>query len=331
MIATQVSLSRRNGLFLVLALAAVALSGSIAFLLRGGGAPRFVEYRMAEAQESPTAIAAGADGAVWFTIDRSDSIGRVLNGAIERVSTSGRNIEPLGLGVAPDGSAFFTDAIGGAIARVSRDGQISRFKLDTPIVRLGRLAVAPDGSAWFAESTEYSITQLKDGSLIRHEVESPRGDPFGVAVAPSGVVWATLQSGDQLLRIGADGHADTFDVPHPGAVPTDIAVGPDGSAWFIEIRGNRIGRLHDGKFAEFEVGVENAGLSGIAVAGDGSVWFGMLRKASLGRLRDGKVAIFPLPRKDARPFSVAVDPANNVWYADISGYVGMLTARFARD
>jgi virginiamycin B lyase len=325
----RVPLSRRNGLFLVLALAALGLAGTIAFLFRGG--PQFVEFRMPEAQESPTAIAAGADGVVWFTIDRSDSIGRVRNGAIERVLTSGRNIEPLGLGVAPDGSAWFTDTIGGAIARVTPVGELSRFKLDTPIVRFGRLAVAPDGSAWFAESTHYSITQLKDGSLIRHEVESPRGGPFGVAVTPSGVVWATLQSGDQLLRIDIDGHANTFDVPHPGAVPTDIAVGPDGSAWFLEIRGNRIGSLHDGKFAEFEVGVENAGLSGIAVAGDGSVWFGMLREASLGRLRDGKIAIFPLPRKDARPFGIAVDPANNIWYADISGYVGMLPARFARD
>jgi virginiamycin B lyase len=57
----------------------------------------------------------------------------------------------------------------------------------------------------------------------------------------------------------------------------------------------------------------------------------MLREAALGRLRNGKVVIFRLPRKDARPFSVTVDPANNVWYADISGYVGMLPARFARD
>ena len=29
--------------------------------------------------------------------------------------------------------------------------------------------------------------------------------------------------------------------------------------------------------------------------------------------------------------SITVDSANNVWYADISGYVGMLPARFARD
>jgi virginiamycin B lyase len=326
----QVPLSRRNRLIVVLALAAVALAGTVAFFFRGGG-PQFVEYRMPDSLESPTAIAAGADGAVWFTIDRSDVIGRAHNGAIERISTSGRNIEPLGLGVAPDGSVWFTDAVGGGVARMTPAGEVSRYKLDTPIVRLGRLAVAPDGSAWFAESTSYSITQLKDGRIVHHEIESPRGGPFGVAVAPSGVVWATLQAGDQLLRIETDGRVDTFNLPRRGAVPSDVAIGPDGSVWFIEARGNRIGVLHDGNFAEFEVGVENAGLSGIAVAGDGSVWFGMLREAGLGRLRNGKVDVFHLPRKDARPFGVAVDPANNVWYADISGYVGMLPARFVRE
>ena len=94
----QVPLSRRNGLIVVLALAAVALAGTLAFFFRGEK-PQFVEYRMPDTLESPTAIAAGADGDVWFTIDRSDVIGRVHNGAIERISTSGRNIEPLGVGV----------------------------------------------------------------------------------------------------------------------------------------------------------------------------------------------------------------------------------------
>lgn len=326
----QLPLPRRNNLIIILALAAVVLAGTVAFFFRGEQ-PQFVEYPMPDTLESPTAIAAGADGAVWFTIDRSDVIGRVQKGTIQRISTSGRNLEPLGVGVAPDGAAWFTDAVVGAVARVTPTGEVSRLELETPIVRLGRLAVGSDGSVWFAESTSYSITQIKDGHIIRHEVESPRGGPFGVAIASSGVVWATLQAGDQLLRINTDGRIDTFDVPRRGAVPTDIAIGLDASAWFIEVRGNRIGALRDGKFSEFEVGVANAGLSGIAVASDGSVWFGMLREAALGRLRNGKVAIFHLPRKDARPFSVTVDPANNVWYADISGYVGMLPARFARD
>jgi virginiamycin B lyase len=326
----QLPLSRRKTLMIVLALAALMLAGIVAFFFRSEQ-PQFLEYPMPDTLESPTAIAAGADGAVWFTIDRSDVIGRVQNGTIQRISTSGRNLEPLGVGAAPDGAAWFTDAVAGAVARVTPTGEVSRLKLDTPIVRLGRLAVGGDGSVWFAESTSYSITQIKDGRIIRHEVESPRGGPFGVAVAPSGVVWATLQAADQLLRINTDGRVDTFDVPHRGAVPTDIAIGLDGSAWFVEVRGNRIGALRDGKFSEFEVGVANAGLSGIAVAGDGTVWFGMLREAALGRLRNGKVAVFHLPRKDARPFSVTVDPAGAVWYADISGFVGMLPARFARD
>lgn len=70
-------------------------------------------------------------------------------------------------------------------------------------------------------------------------------------------------------------------------------------------------------------------LTGLAVAGDGSVWFGMLRGGGLGRLGDGRVETFKLPREGARPCSLAVDRSGNVWYADISGYVGMLPARYA--
>jgi virginiamycin B lyase len=323
-------LSRRSLLFVALAVVVAAIAAAMALFSRGGG-PQFVEYRMPEGLETPAAIAASADGSVWFTLDRSDVIGRAHNGAIERISTSGRNMEPLGLGIAPDGSAWYTDTAGGGVARITPAGEVSRFKIDTPLVRLGRLATGPDGSAWFAELTDYSVTQIKDGHFIRHEVDSPRGGPFGVAVAPSGVAWATLQAADQLMRIDTSGKIDTFDLPRPGSIPGDIAIGPDGAVWFIEERGNRIGRFADGKFEEFNVGVDNAGLSGLAVASDGSVWFGMLRVGSLGRLHNGKVSIIPLPRKNARPIGVAVDAAGNVWYADIIGYVGMLPARFARD
>ena len=123
---------------------------------------------------------------------------------------------------------------------------------------------------------------------------------------------------------------EALNLPRPGAVPTDIALAPDGAVWFIQFRGNSIGRLKDGEFAEFPVTVENAGLTGLAVAHDGAVWFGMLRAGSLGRLRNDELTTFKLPRDDARPYSVTVDRDGNVWYADIRGYVGMLPARDAR-
>ena len=307
---------------------AVLAAGAL-LLLRAIREEKFVEYRMSEPQDTPIAIAAGTDGSIWFTIDHADAIGRLRNGRIERLPTSSRNIEPLGLAAAADGSAWYTDSTARAIAHISSTGEIARFVLDTPITRLGRLALAPDGAAWFADPTGYGMTRLKDGVFTRHQIESARGGPYGVAVTTDGVVWATLQSGNQLLQLATDGTSRTFDLPRGGAVPTDVAIGSDGSVWFLQFRANRIGRFMNGKFSDVEVGGENAGLSGIAVAPNDDVWFGMLRRASLGRLRNGHIATFALPRNNARPFSVAVDRDGNVWYADISGFVGMLPAEHA--
>jgi virginiamycin B lyase len=326
----QAARARRYALALFLSACLLGGLGALA-LLRGTLSPLFVEYRMQEPLDMPIAIAAAADGTVWFTMDRADAIGRIRGGVLERVPTSGPNAEPTGLGIAQDGSAWFTDIRGRGVARVSPSGEVARFPLDSPIVRLGRLAVAPEGSAWVAEVTRSSITRLKEGKVTRHEVDVDRGGPYGVAVSSDGSVWATLQSANQLLRITPDGIIQSFDIPRPGALPTDVATGEDGSVWFLEFRGNRIGRWQGGKFNEYEITDENVGLSGLAVAPDGAVWFGMVRGSSLGRLRAGKVKTFKLPRENARPYTVAVDPGGNVWYADITGYVGMLPARHARD
>jgi virginiamycin B lyase len=305
------------------------LAGSAFLLMRVLAVEKFVEYRMDQPEDAPIAIAAGTDGSIWFTIDQSDAMGRLRNGHVERLPTSSRNVEPLGLAVAADGSAWYTDLAARAIAHIDSGGKIERFVLDTPITRLGRLAIAPDGAAWFADPTGYGMTRLKDGVFSRYQIESARGGPYGVAVAADGAIWATLQNGNQLLRIAADGTGKTFDLPRGSAVPTDVAVGSDGSVWFLQFRANRIGRFKDGQFWDVEADRENAGLSGIAVAPNDDVWFGMMRRASLGRLRNGHIEVFALPRDHARPFSVAVDRDGNVWYADISGFVGMLPAKYA--
>ncbi len=319
----------RSVLALVLCVALLAGSG---MLLVPAGTPEanFVEYRMPGPQDAPIAIAAAVDGTIWFTMDHTDAIGRIRAAQLELLPISGPNIEPTGLGVGQDGSAWFTDMAGRAVARVTPSGGVSRFTIDTPIVRLGRLAMAPDGSAWFAEPTRSSITRLKDGEFTRYQVETSSGVPYGVAVSPDGTVWATLQDGNQLLRISPEGAVKNLEMPRPSTLPTDIAAGADESVWFIQFRANRIGRWRNGKFDDFEVAKERVGLSGLAVAPDGAVWFGMLRRSSLGRLRGGELKVFKLPRETARPYTIAIDPAGNVWYADITGYVGMLQARHTR-
>lgn len=322
---------RRLAWLMAVVLAVLACAGGAYLLLPAASRVDFVEYSMLQPEDMPIAIAAATDGTIWFSIDGADAIGRVRYGRLERLPEPGKNIEPLGLSVAPDGSAWYTDIAAHVVSRMAPSGEVSSFPLGTPIVRLGRLAVAPDGAAWFAEPSGHSISRLKDGKLTRYAFQSPLGGPYGVAVAADGTVWATLQAANQLLRIAPDGTVKAFNVPRPAAVPTDIAIAPDGAVWFIEFRGNSIGRFKKGEFVHFAVAQENAGLTGLAVAEDGAVWFGMLRAGRLARLRNDGLETFKLPRADARPYSVAVDRAGNVWYADIRGYVGMLPARYARE
>jgi virginiamycin B lyase len=320
----------RRGLYLGLALVVLLVAGALAAWTVWPRRVAVVEYPMTVATDIPTAVAVAADGSVWFTIDFGEGIGLVRDGRVQRLAKKGRNIEPIGLGVDASGAAWFTDPSAIAVLRMTPSGELQSFPLGTPIARLARLAVAPDGAAWFAESTAYSITRLKDGVFQRHDVQSVRGGPYGVAVAADGTVWATLQSANQLIRIPPSGEMTQYDLPTPGASPTDVTVDAKGSVWVVEFRGNKVARFADGKFTEYPLPDGKAAPSGIAVAPDGTVWFGILRGGGLGRLRDGRIDFVPLPRDNARPYTLAAGAKGEIWYADISGFVGMIPAGAAR-
>jgi virginiamycin B lyase len=290
----------------------------------------FNEYPMLAKTDIPTALDIGPNGAVWFTIEFSDAIGVFRNGKIDRISKGPENLEPLGLAADGAGGAWYTDTPMRAISHISSDGTIQSFRLSSPIVRLGRLAIAPDGAVWFGDITTASVTRLKDGMFIRHDVSSLGATPYGIAVDPAGVVWTTLQGADQLGWLSTDGQVTALDVPTRNSGLGDISVDRSGAVWFLELRANKIGRFAEGRFTEFVLPTPSAGLTALAAAPDGAVWFTELSVGKLGRLRGGKVAEFRLPRAESRPFSVAVDAANNVWYTDLSGWLGMLPASAAK-
>jgi virginiamycin B lyase len=304
--------------------------GALVWRLGLRSEPSFNEYPMLAKTDIPTALDIGPTGAVWFTIEFSDAIGVFRNGKIDRVTKGSQNLEPLGLAADGAGGAWYTDTPMRAISHMSSDGSIQSFPLSTAIVRLGRLAIAPDGAVWFSDITTASVTRLKDGMFIRHDVGPLGATPYGIAVDPTGAVWTTLQGPDQLGWISIDGKVTALDVPTRNSGLGDISVDRSGAVWFLELRANKIGRFAEGRFTEFVLPTPSAGLTALAAAPDGSVWFTELTIGRLGRLRDGKVAEFRLPRAESRPFSVAVDAANNVWYTDLSGWLGMLPARAAK-
>jgi virginiamycin B lyase len=329
--------------WLGLGLAVGIVSGLTLLTWRIGpwGSRGFEEFKLPNRTDIPVAIAVAPDGTVWFTLESSDTIGLFRNGRIQKVLKGTESIEPLGLAVDARGGAWYTEAPKQRISRASPDGTITSFGLSTPVARLGRLAVGADGDVWFAEPSLVSVTHFRDGRFTRHVLgafahreglmlEHRDAAPFGVAVAPDGMVWATLQNANKLLRIAPDGEKTGFDVPTRRSGLGDIAVGGDGAVWFLEVGANKIGRFAGGRFEEFTVPTPNAGLTALAVAPDGAAWFTELRAHRLGRLHGGVITEFALPRRDARPFGIAVDAGNNVWYTDLSGWLGRLAADRAR-
>ena len=311
-----------------IAVALAAVTGALLWLGDAWMRRGFTEYPMAAPRDIPAAVAAGPDGAIWFTIDFSDAIGVLRDGRVERIAKGQQNFEPLGLAVDGTGAAWYTDSPQRAIARVSRDGSVASYSVGTPVAKFGRLAAAPDGAIWFAE--ESAITRFKAGAFMRYENGSLAAGPFGVAVDAGRAVWASIPRANKLVRISPQGEIAEFDVPTRGARLGDVAVDRDGGVWFLEMQANKIGRLAAGRFTEYAVPTPSAGLAALALAPDGAVWFTELRAQRLGRLRDGVFAEFRVPRRGARPFGIAVDAANNVWYTDLDGWLGRLSAARAR-
>jgi virginiamycin B lyase len=300
--------------------------GALVWLVDLRSAPGFIEYPMLVKTDIPTAVDVAPNGAVWFTVEFSDAIGVFRNGKIDRIRKGSENLEPLGLAADAEGGAWYTDTPLRAISRISSDGWITSFPLSTPIVRLGRLARAPDGAVWFADAATASVTRLKNGVFIRHDVSLQEATPYGIAVDANGTVWTTLQGADKLGSISTEGQVTALDVPTRNSGLGDLAVDQSGAVWFLELRANKIGRFAEGRFTEFTVPTPSAGLTALAAAPDGSVWFTELSVGKLGRLKNGQVTEFRLPRANSRPFGVAVDATNDVWYTDLSGWLGRLPA-----
>jgi virginiamycin B lyase len=218
---------------IVVALAAgAAVTGRIGPWARWG----FVEFKMLSRTDIPVAVAVAPDGTVWFTLEASDAMGRLRDGAIQKVGAGKENLEPLGLAVDADGSVWYTNALARAIARIAPDGAVTAFPLSTPVARLGRLSVAADGAVWFAEPTTVSVTRLKDGIFTRYMVgpPSPVGasnvGPFGVAVDPQGTVWATLQNANKLARILPGGEMTALTGAAPSGCSNPVRTRSRGSS-----------------------------------------------------------------------------------------------------
>jgi uncharacterized repeat protein (TIGR01451 family) len=227
------------------------------------------QYSMpANSNQDPLAIAAGSDGALWFT----DGPGNAAEGdnQIWRVTTSGvfssyplppllslySGDAPVGITPGLDGALWFT--YNSAVGRISTSGAVSIFPL-TPGWATGTSIVAgPDGALWFTSSTNQTTVtnqigrMATSGAVTEYPVPAAGGGGYQleqITAGPDGALWftesPTAPNAPLVIgRITTSGVVTQYLLPEAvNGGPVGIAAGPDGGLWFTENALNSIGEI----------------------------------------------------------------------------------------
>jgi virginiamycin B lyase len=238
---------------------------------------------------TPSAITAGPDGALWFTEDAAHQIGRIDSGGV--ISEYGIPCcgEPSRIVAGPDGALWFTE--GNKIGRITTGGVVTEYCLPDPNAAASGITAGPDGALWFTEPsavTDYidlicsgndKIGRITTSGMITEYALSRSVACRGltsIAAGPDGALWFNESYLNAVGRITTAGAVTEYPLPSPLQVSSDVTAGPDGALWFpafnLETGGGTLERVTtDGVITEYNVAANTAG-SLIVTGPDGTLW-----------------------------------------------------------
>ena len=296
---------------------------------------------------SAGAIAAGADGNIWFSDAGRRAVGRITpSGVVTEFAFSTEIGVPYGIGAGPDGNIWVTTNSGGgrqdSIVRVTPDGSLASFQAGTRtdgVFGTGpeSIATGPDGNLWFPEFFADRVGRMTQaGTLTEFPIPTPDSSPRGIVAGPDGNMWFVESAVQRsaIARVTPEGVITEFPI---GGSPTDqfqpsgIVVGPDGNLWFSQSRPmatqGEIGRMTlDGVVTLIEL-PKGSRPADIANGPDGNFWFTDWGSNAIGRMRSsGELRQFALPTQSRRPSGIAAGADGRMWFTQ-GGWIGSIGTR----
>jgi streptogramin lyase len=286
---------------------------------------------------TPTGIALGSDGNLWFTEADVPAIGRITpSGAIESFNVGlTQSASPSGIAAGSDGALWFTDPVNGQIGRITTAGVITEFNVPGPNAEPVGITAGPDGALWFTDTGGDEIGRITTAGLITEFPIITSGantQPLGITAGPDGALWFTELAGNQIGRITTAGQITEFSAGiTPNSGLNGIALGSDGNLWFTETTVDQIGQITpDGVVTEFASGISaGAGPAGITPGPDGRLWFTESNNGNIGAITtDGSVTEFTsaVISPTDTPLGITAGPDGNLWFTAQNGdYIGRIT------
>ena len=229
--------------------------------------------------------AVGPDGALWFTEQMSNKLGRLdpKTGKFKEYPlVSGKNSGPHGLVADQFGNIWYTANFGGYIG-----------KLDP-----------------------------NTGKVTEYQMPNKRADDPHTAVFDAfGMLWFTVQGGNMVGKLDPNtGRVILKEVPTEAALPYGIQVTNRGLPVFCELGTHKIGTINTVSLEIKEYDLpESARPRRLAVAADDTVYFTDFKGGNLGKLNlaTGDVQMYPSPGgPESNPYGIAITPDGMVWYSE---------------
>ena len=228
--------------------------------------------------------AVGADGALWFTEQLQNKLGRVdpKTGVFQEYALKIEDSGPHGLVADSAGNIWFTGNGKGYIGKLDpRTGAVAAYKM-------------PDAKA---------------------------EDPHTAVFDSHGILWFTVQVGNMVGRLNPEtGKIDLKKMEIADVRPYGIIINSKGIPFFCEFGTNKLAKIDPQSMAIVEYKLpESARPRRIAVDAADMIYFTDYQGGNLGRLdpATGAVKMWPSPGgRDSAPYGIAITPDGNVWYSE---------------
>jgi virginiamycin B lyase len=228
--------------------------------------------------------AVGADGALWFTEQMANKIGRLdpRTGEMKEYSLKVSNSGPHGLVADSEGNIWFTANFAGYIGKLDpKTGEVKEYKM-------------PDEKA---------------------------DDPHTAVFAANGTLWFTLQAANMVGRLDPkSGRVELKNVPTASALPYGMQVNSKGVPFFCELGTHKIASIDPKTMAIHDYNLpDEVRPRRLAIDAQDRIYFSDYKSGHLGRLdpKNGAVKLWDSPGgAGSNPYGVTITPDGMVWYSE---------------
>src|SRR5262249_47396229 len=158
------SRSKENNVKVEFTRASGLTCGFVALLLAATPAvadPSVAEFGVPTPISGPTLITLGSDGALWFTEQAANKIGRVTtNGEFKEFAIPTPDSRPYGIGAGPDGNIWYLGFSSNKIGRITPSGEITEFDVPFPDSQPISIVQGPDNAMWFTGKNYGNVARL---------------------------------------------------------------------------------------------------------------------------------------------------------------------------